>query len=31
MSKRREPNMEPWGTPYKISNKSLKDDPALVF
>ena len=29
--KRRGPNMEPWGTPYNISNKSLKEEPTLVF
>ena len=29
--KRRGPNIEPWGTPYNISNKSLKEEPTLVF
>ena len=29
--KRRKPNVEPWGTPYNISNKSLKEEPTLVF
>ena len=23
--------MEPWGTPYNIPNKSLKEEPTLVF
>ena len=29
--KRRELNMEHWGAPYDISNKSLKEEPGLVF
>ena len=29
--KMRGPNMEPWGRPYNISNKLLKEEPTLVL
>ena len=31
MLKRNGPNMDPWGTPYIISKKSLTEEPSLVF